>query len=261
MEVTVHVNLVGNQYERETKLPLVAVSAENASEFPTGKLELMFEYDYDPPQAGVQDGGQQHGETIPANDKKRHLIFDAVPQGNDGPLEPGETRAYVLHRKWMQTLEGIVASLPPERYRLVISNNGEWMPSISGPVFADYVHRLLRFIEGGEKGRLRFRQKKLDCTLYLYRPSQGESLESTEPIVGVIQLVEVLLSIHPFWFGIIELPFRDDDLFRTFTDYSCDLVLEDGRQGAAVVVRAFAKEDYMAICVSGRSILAVHKPQ
>ena len=161
----------------------------------------------------------------------------------------------------MQTLEGIVTLLPPEHYRLVISNNGERRPSILGPVFADYVQRLLQFVEGGEKGRLRFRQKKFDCTLYLYRPSRGESLENAEPIVGVIQLVEVLLGIHPFWFGIIELPFRDDDLLSNFLDYCCDLVLEDKRQGAAVIVRVFAKDDYMAICVSGRSLLLVHKPQ
>ena len=251
MEVTVCVSLVDNRYERETKLPLVAVSAKNVSDFPTGTFEVMFEYDY---EAGGQDGGQQPGE-------KRHLVFDTAPQESDTPLEPGKTRTYFLHRKWMPTLEGIVASLPPERYRLVTSNNGERRDIIAGPVFADYVQQLLQFIAGGEKGRLRFKQKKFDCTLYLYRPSQGERLQSTEPVVGVIQLVDVLLGVHPFWFGIIELPFRNDDLLRTFLEYCCDLVLEDGRHGAAMIVRVFAKEDYMAICVSGRTHLTVPKPQ
>ena len=57
------------------------------------------------------------------------------------------------------------------------------------------------------------------------------------------------------------MPLRDDDLLRTFTEYRCDLVLDDRRQGSAVIVRAFAKEDYMAICVSGRSLLAVYTPK
>jgi hypothetical protein len=40
MEVTVCVNLVDNQYERETKLPLIAASAKNVSELPNGTEEL-----------------------------------------------------------------------------------------------------------------------------------------------------------------------------------------------------------------------------
>lgn len=250
METTVHVTLVDNECERETKLPLVAVSAKNVSDCLTGAFGVMFECD----EAIGQDGGQQHGE-------KQYLAFDTAPHMADAPLKPGETRTYYLHRKWMPALEGIIASLPPECYRLVTSHDGERKEIIAGPVFGDYVQQVLQFIAGGEKGRLRFRQKKFDCTLCLYRPSQGESLGSAEPVPGVIQLVDVLLGVHPFWFGIIELPFRNDDLLQTFLDYCCDVVLEDGRQGAAMIVRVFAKEDYMAICVSGRTHLLAPRPE
>jgi hypothetical protein len=66
-----------------------------------------------------------------------------------------------------------------------------------------------------------------------------------------------LLGTHPFWFGILELPVADRRLLETFITYRCDLVLEDGRQGAAAIVRVFAKDDYMGFCISGLSKLIV----
>jgi len=254
MELKVLVSLVGTQYDRETGMPIICLSAKNLSELPTGRLELLFECDGGLPQPAVQEGEPQ---AIPGQEGSRRLAFDVIPQKNDGPLAPGQTRLYVFPKKWMQTLEGIITSLPPERYRLLISNNGERRPSISGPVFGDYVQQLLRFIVGSKKGRLRFRQKKYDCTVCLFRPDEGESPESTTPMVGVIHLVEVLLGQHPFWLGIIELPIQHENLLHTFIYYRCHVVLEDKRQGAAAIVRVFAKDDYMGMCVSGVSKLVV----
>ena len=98
-------------------------------------------------------------------------------------------------------------------------------------------------------------EKKCECRAYLYRPSQGESPQSVKPMQGLIHIVDAILGTHPFWFGIIELPICDERLLRTFTDYRCDLVLEDGRQGAAAIFRVFAKDDFMGLCVSGMSVL------
>ncbi len=99
--------------------------------------------------------------------------------------------------------------------------------------------------------------KHLECTSLFYRPSQGESLQSVKPMQGLIHIVDAIFGTHPFWFGIIELPVCDERLLRTFIDYRCDMVLDDGRQGAAAIVRVFAKDDYMGLCVSGISKLLV----
>ena len=61
---------------------------------------------------------------------------------------------------------------------------------------------------------IQFREKKCDCRVYLYRLDQGETLQSTTPMNGVIHLVDVLLGTHPFWLGIIELPLQDENLLR-----------------------------------------------
>jgi hypothetical protein len=103
-----------------------------------------------------------------------------------------------------------------------------------------------------------FTENKLECRVYLYRPDQGQSLQTTKPMQGLIHVVDAFLGDHPFWFGIIELPIHDDNLLRTFIHYRCDLVLADKRQGMATIVRVFAKDkDYMAVCVSGASKLTV----
>jgi hypothetical protein len=98
-------------------------------------------------------------------------------------------------------------------------------------------------------------EKKCDCLLALFRTHRGESVHTAKKLKCLIHLVEAQLDIHPFWFGIIELPFRDDNLLHNFIDFDCHVFLEDGRQASGVICRVFAKEDYMAMCVSGRTKL------
>lgn len=102
-----------------------------------------------------------------------------------------------------------------------------------------------------------FSEKKCDCRVYLYRPDQGQSLQSVQPVQGLLHIIDAMLGKHPFWFGIIELPFHDENLLKTFIHYRCDVVLDDRRQGAAAIVRVFAKDDYMGLCVSGVSKLVL----
>ena len=43
----------------------------------------------------------------------------------------------------------------------------------------------------------------------------------------------------------------------TVIAHRCDLVLEDKRQGTAAIVKVFAKDDYVGLCISGVSKLVV----
>jgi hypothetical protein len=102
-----------------------------------------------------------------------------------------------------------------------------------------------------------FTEEKCDCRVYLYRPERGESPQSVKPLHALVYFVDALLDTHPFWFGVVELPMPDRSLLETFIAYRCDLVLEDKRQGTAAIVKVFAKDDYIGICISGVSKLVV----
>jgi len=100
-------------------------------------------------------------------------------------------------------------------------------------------------------------EKKTDCRVYLYRPERGESPLSMKPIDGLVHFVDAVLDTHPFWFGVVELPMPDRSLLEMFIAYRCDIVLEDKRQGTAAIVKVFARDDYVGLCISGISRLVV----
>lgn len=110
---------------------------------------------------------------------------------------------------------------------------------------------------GAYKMAVTFTETKIDCRVYLYRPERGESPLSVKPIDGLVHFVDAVLDTHPFWFGVVELPMPDRSLLETFIAYRCDLVLGDKRQGTAAIVKVFAKDDYVGLCISGVSKLVV----
>ena len=104
-------------------------------------------------------------------------------------------------------------------------------------------------------------ETKCDCSVFLFRPTHGESLNTTQPTEGFIDLNEMHNGVHSLWFGIIELLFWDDTLLRAFDEFECHVVLEDGRRASGAIGQATGTGDYMVIFVLGWSkLVAIDHP-
>lgn len=98
-------------------------------------------------------------------------------------------------------------------------------------------------------------ETKCDCRMFLFRPKLGERSDTTQPKKGLIRLTEMPDEVLSLWFGIIDLPLRDDHHLRTFREFACHVELEDGRRASDAVGRAIGIGDHMEICALGWSRL------
>ena len=147
MEIQLQLKLVDDYNDPETGTPCICLDVTNVGEVPTGKLEVMFEYEYEVRQPVIQQTDLQHNRKVTVQISGRRLGF-AVAGGQDsGVLEPGHTRFYVFPNKWFPKMQSIFASLSPERYRVVTSDNGVIRPAIPGVDFGNYVERLFQVEE------------------------------------------------------------------------------------------------------------------
>ena len=96
-------------------------------------------------------------------------------------------------------------------------------------------------------------ETKCECRVFLFRPKHGESLDTTQPKKGLIYLTEMQDEALSLRFGIIDLPFRDDNLLQTFGKFECHVELEDGRRVSGAIGSATGTGDCMEICVLGWS--------
>lgn len=142
METKLRINLVEDYNDPETGTPCVCIDVRNVGEVPTGKLEMMFEYEYEAPQPVSQQTDLQHNRKVTVQVSGRRLGFAVAGGQNSEVLESGQTRLFIFPNKWLPKMQSIMASLSPERYRVVTSDHGVIRPAIPGVDFGIYVERL-----------------------------------------------------------------------------------------------------------------------
>lgn len=141
MELTAKVRL-GEKVDARTGQRMIWADVVNVGEAPIDRVLLTFEYEYENPQDISQEFDQPAGRSIRIEELGRQIEF--LPAlGDAGPLPVGYGRAYLLSAHSLATLESIVASLSPERYRLAITMNGHREVAVPGMVVGGFVQRCI----------------------------------------------------------------------------------------------------------------------
>lgn len=141
MELTATVRL-GVKVDASTGQRKIWADVLNVGEAPIDRLLLTFEYEYENPQDISNEFDPPPGRSIRIEELGRQIEF--LPAlGDAGPLPVGDGRAYQLPDQSFATMESIVASLSPEKYRLAINMNGHREVAVPGMVVGGLVQRCI----------------------------------------------------------------------------------------------------------------------
>jgi hypothetical protein len=119
-------------------LRIIATNRDTAA---IQELKFSFAYEFEKPVKRMVE--QPGNEPMSFEEVGGSIDFCLAAEHKEGPLEPGESRAYLLHELSMDHVRELVHRLPAELYHVDMTAGGKTEVAITGQVIGEFIAREL----------------------------------------------------------------------------------------------------------------------